>query len=123
MSTERARNILVTASVSTLRLNVGDVEVCVDQLLVEHSETRDSVDVSYASGTRNHDTGLSSTKSVIMPTSSRVPLLTQAVISNCIEEPDRKIIRSRRRRKTAISDLAHSDDGDIAGLVVACRAP
>ena len=47
MSTERARNILVTASVSTLRLNVGDVEVCVDQLLVEHSETKDSVDVSY----------------------------------------------------------------------------
>ena len=48
MSTYRASNILVTASVSTLRLNVGDVEVCVDQLLVEHSETRDSVDVSYA---------------------------------------------------------------------------
>ena len=47
MSMGRARNILVTASVTTLRLNVRDVEVCVDQLLVEVSETRDSVDVSY----------------------------------------------------------------------------
>lgn len=77
------RIVLITASIATFGFNIGDIEILLNKLLVEFRQS--------ARGGRYHidpiedcrNAHLSSVKSLMMPTSSRVPACTQAVMSNC----------------------------------------
>jgi len=72
---------MIAAGVAAPGLHVGNVKVCVDKLFVQRS---DPVSMTEAAGPcrKGEITYSGSTKSVIMPTSSRDPFFTQAVISN-----------------------------------------
>ena len=75
------RSLLITAGISTLGLNVRDIEVQLHQLLVEFRQSS-AISVKICSEDEGGESYEASVKSVMIPTSSRVPDFTHAVISN-----------------------------------------
>lgn len=78
-----AKRSMIRAGITTLCTDPWDVEIHVHQLLVELSKTEVSISSSLGGNKIQWESHSASTKSVMIPTSSRVPRWTQAVMSNC----------------------------------------